>query len=288
VSIYGPDLTQSMTWLPEITPTLRGFDEITQHFYATSTCPEPPVAASQLSAELLSPEVRQREDAFLESLASVRLATGRPTRLGETNADSCTSPLSTPTFASSLWSLDWVLRAVNSGMSGLNFHTRLHACSFLESPMCAASEAAANAGDIVAQPEYYGLLAARQLEGGRFIPAIIESSSPSADLTSWATVLPGGTIDVVLENMASSGAAQPITIPTAGYEVSTKVLAAKSVEASSGVKLDGSEVTPAGRWHPRHVQARRERSLELQIGPGTAQIVTLHLRRHAHRSTGSG
>jgi hypothetical protein len=286
--IYGPDLTQSMTWLPEITPALREFDEITQHFYATSTCPEPSIAASQKSAELLSPEVRQREGAFLETLADVRQAAGRPTRVGETNADSCTSPTPEPTFASALWSLDWVLRAVSSGVSALNFHTRLHACSFLESPICASSEDAANAGSVTAQPVYYGLLAARELEGGRFIPALLETSSAPPDLTTWATVMPGGTIKIALDYLAAGGPVQTVSIPAAGYEATAQILAAPSVEASSGVKLGGTSVTERGHWRPRRVRARRVRSLRLLLSPGTAQIVTLRPRRRERQAPRSG
>jgi hypothetical protein len=285
VSLYGPDLTQSMTWMPELASVLREFDEVTLHFYATSTCPTSPGAIAAQTAELLSPQTRERENAFLEALAGVRTSTGRPTRLGETNSDSCTSPLASPRFASALWALDWTLRAASSGVSALNFHTRLHACSFLESPVCAPSEAAARSGLVVAQPEYYGLLAARQLEGGRFIPATLETSGPPADLTTWATLAPSGAVKVVLDNMASAGPAERVELPSAGYLATEQALSAPSLEARSGVELGGVGVGADGLWRSRPQRGLRSRMLSLSVRAASAMIVTL---RPSRRRRGGG
>lgn len=291
IALFGPDLTQSMTWLPELAPALQGFAEVTQHYYPISACPLTsgrPNTPAPAGAELLSSTVRSNEDAFLATLGQVQRDVGRATRLDETNSDSCTAPSPSPHFASALWALDWVLRAASSGVRAFNFHTRLHACTFLESPVCAPSEDAAKAGDLVAQPEFYGLLAARQLEGGRFVPVALEASEPPMELTAWATVLRDGTTRVVLDNLAPTGPAQAISVPTAGYDVSQQVLRAPSVEASIGVQLGNASITRLGRWRPRPAVQSSRSMLRLLVQPSSAVLLTLRPHRGAGRRAGVG
>ncbi len=292
VAVYGPDLTQSMTWLPELSAVLQEFAEVTQHYYPVNVCPSTSgrpsptgsITPAPARTELLSATVRSNEDAFLASLGQVQRDAGRAIRLGETNSDSCTAPSPSPHFASALWALDWVLRAASSGVRAFNFHTRLHACTFLESPVCAPSEDAAKAGGLIAQPEFYGLLAARQLEGGRFVPVALEASDPTTELTAWATVSRDGTTRIVLDNLATTGAPQAISVPTAGYDASQQVLRAPSVEASTGVELGNASITRLGRWRPRPVVQSGRSMLRVLVRPSTAVLLTLRRRKGARRA----
>jgi hypothetical protein len=226
--------------------------------------------------------VREKENNILDALARAGTVAGRPTRIGETNSVSCRSSADpSPPFAGALWSLDWVLRAVSSGASGLNFHGGLGVClSHSESPFCAPSSEAARAGDITAQPEYYGMLAASRLEGGRFVPTSLTAPGPLPNLTSWATLAPGGTVRIAIDNLATEGAAQPVSIHMSGYTVTEEPLTAPSAEANSGIALGGAAVTSVGQWQTKPARPfHTRRSVRVIVSPASAVIVTLRPMR---------
>ena len=230
------------------------------------------------SIELLSPAVRQQEKEILQTLAVAGRITGRSTRLGETNSVACKPTVdASPGFAGALWSLDWALRAGDSGVRGLNFHDRPISCSlYPESPICAAYDGtAANAGEVTAQPEYYGLLGARQLEGGRFVRTKLIGHAPLPNLTSWATVAPNGTIRIAIDNLSSTGVVQPVSIALSGYRATEETLNAPSVAATAGVTLGGAAVSSIGRWRPSYVDLGVGSSVRVLVRPSSAVIVTL-------------
>jgi hypothetical protein len=286
VAIYGPAQTVMPPWLTQMGVAARVFTELTQHYYPTSTCPRTssaPVIPPPTVAGLLSPLVRQQEDEVLQMLALARGVTGRPTRIGETNGVACSSiPAVSRQFASALWSLDWSLRAASSGVQGLNFHGHFGVCgAHNQSPICAVGNEAARVEDVTVQPEYYGLLAARQLEGGRFVPTGLSATVPLPNLTTWATLAPGGTVRIAIDNLAATGPSQPIRIGVPGYSVSAvETLIGSSAEAGGGIVLGGAPVTDGGRWGPRSASASRgSRSLRILVRPASAVIVTLHRKR---------
>jgi hypothetical protein len=285
VAIYGP-ATGGTRWLTAMGAAAGVFTELTQHYYATSTCPNVSPSAAippATAAGLLSPEVRQQENDVLDALSKAGDVTGRPTRIGETNDVSCDGSVSTSSvFASALWSLDWVLRAASSGVTGLSFHGWLGGCGVGSySPICVSGDAAqASAGDVTAQPEYYGLLAASQLEGGRFVPIRMAASAQLPNITTWATLAPGGTVRIVIDDLAISGATQTISVPTAGYTATEEPLVAPSVEARGGITLGAASVTTQGRWIRKAQSAPAVRdSIRVVIRPASAIIVNLVPKR---------
>jgi hypothetical protein len=283
LALYGPDLSQT-SWLTMIGTDAANYAEVTQHYYPTSICPLSsrgralPDATAQ---GLLSIAVRQQESQVLEVLTRAGAIAGRPTRIGETNNVSCGGSISaSPVFASALWAMDWVLRATSKGVTGLNFNADIGVCyrgSY--SPICAPTQHPTEADLVVAQPEYYGLLAARQLEGGRFIPTGISAPTALPNLTTWATITNGGTIKIAIDNLAVAGFTQPISIPTAGYAATVQRLSAPSVAATGDITLAGVPITREGEWHPRF-QGRptSQRSLRVLVRPASAVIVTLRQR----------
>jgi hypothetical protein len=275
VPVYGPALSGT-SWLTKIGPAARIFTEITQHYYPAVACsqtahsePQPPVE------ELLSPTVRALENEVLEVLAEAGALADRPTRIGETNTDTAACG---ETFASALWALDWVLRAVSDGVSGVNFHGDLGFCGDAsESPICVSRDNAVNIEDVTAQPEYYGLVAASQLEGGRFVSTRLTAPDPLPSLTAWATVAPNGTVRVAIDNLTTAGAAQPVSVPTVGYTATQESLIGSSAEAKSGITFGGAHVIAGERWRPRPVGLRPAHgSVRVVIRPASAVIVTLH------------
>ncbi len=285
LAMYGPAASGS-GWLIKLGVAGSMFTELTQHYYPTSTCPNPPAAEPPpTAAGILSPAVRLREDEALEALAQAGATAGRSTRVDETNDISYCSE-GTPgsqSPANALWALDWTLRAGSSGVKGVNFHGSFGACADnaqSQAPICSPGRDAANAGDVAPQPEYYGLLAARQLEGGRFVPTHLVAPEPLPNLTTWATLAPGGTITIAIDNMATTGLAQPVSIPISGYTTTKETLSSPSVEASSSITLGGAAVTTAGLWRPKPVRPSHARGFtRIIVRPASAVIVTLRPKR---------
>ncbi|MHB8241793.1 MAG: hypothetical protein ACYDHN_07355 [Solirubrobacteraceae bacterium] len=285
VDIAGPALTKANAWLVEMGTDAHMFDSLTQHYYPIKAC-GPAALPSNLkptAAELLSPAVRAEEDQLLGVLAGAGARVGRSTRIGETNSVACPGNTdASPAFAGALWALDWALRAGSSGAVGVNFHGDLGVCRvYTESPICASGFKAARAGELLPTPEYYGLLAAEQLEGGRFVPTRLSGSSLT-NMTAWATVSSKGTIRIALDNFSSTGRTQPVSVSTSGYVVFEQTLSASSLEADTHIALGGASVTASGQWRPRRARAlrapRSPRSVRVLVSPASAVILTLRPR----------
>lgn len=191
VPIYGPAFS-GISWLTQLGAAASAYSVITQHYYPNTTCPNsPPSPSGTLTTDgLLSFTARQSEQETLTALQRLGAAANRPTMIGETNDVACGGGSTVgPLFASALWAMDWSLRAASSGVVGVDFHGQLGSCgSDTDSPLCAPTAGGGRTGDIQAQPEYYGLLAARQLEGGRFVPTRFVVPGQPSSLTAWATV----------------------------------------------------------------------------------------------------
>ncbi len=284
VAVYGPALAQT-PWLTQLGRTARVFSGLTQHYYPTGTCSGAVPSPQSITSELLSTVVRGREDETLAALARAGAITGRSTRIGETNSVACSANGdASPGFANALWSLDWALRAASSGVAGLNFHSGLGLCAIsTDSPICAWGEEAARAGDVTAQPEYYGLLAARQLEGGRFVPVHVTSHEPLPNLTAWATLAPGGAVRVAVDNLATSGSAEDMSIVIRGpgaRGVETLMLMGPSISATSGITLGEGAVSDAGGWQPRLTRITDvHSSVRVVVPPASAVILMLRPAR---------
>jgi hypothetical protein len=281
IAIYGPALGQAQ-WLPKIGTAAHMFTQFTQHYYPTSACPgAPPTGPQPTAAGLLSPEVRQQENEVLESLVHASIVAGRSTRIGETNGVSCSgSDSASPTLASALWALDWALRAASSGVKGLNFHGGLDFCgSDNPSPICAPRGETASAGDVVAQSEYYGLLAARQMEGGRFVPTRLIAPDPLPNITTWATIARSGVLKIVIDNLNTASLAQPVLISSPGYAYGIEErLIGPYVEARNGVTFGAASVTNTGQWQPR-ITTHPGRYLRVVVPSASAVLITLHRTR---------
>lgn len=291
VRLYGPDVggLSPQTWLfPIASNAGNSFTGIDAHYYPTKynfskgACRATSIPTAR---ELLSAEVRRREDAELLAMGRAGELAQHGVRISETNdTSSCDAPggpATSPVFASALWSLDWALRAASSGVAGLNFHGYFGYCAAdAFAPICEPANTSVPLGRVVARPEYYGLLAARQLEGGRFLPTRLNYSRALPNLMSWATITRRGTVRIVVENLAAEGSAQPISIPISGYTATSYTLVGPSIKAKSGVTLGEVGVTAAGRWRPRHTKLSPVRgSFRVAVRPDSAIIVTLRPKR---------
>ena len=287
VRLYGPDLGLSslQSWLPTIASSKStSFVELTQHYYPTSysvsrgICKGTPVPTS---LELLSPQVRERESTFLQTIVRAGEIAHRRTRISETNdtssCDASGGPDTSPVFASALWSLDWILRSASAGVAGINFHGEFGLClPNTMSPVCSPSDAALARGEVVARPEYYGLLAARKLEGGRFVPLRMSGEDAAGDLTAYATLHPHARITLAVDNFATKNVSLTLDVP--GYQRATsESLTAPSVSATRDVTLGHASVNRAGLLHPTPtVLSGTDGGLRIALAPTSAVVVTLY------------
>ena len=282
--LYGPELSVPNNWLTTISSGLAApFTTLTEHYYPTmySVSRGPCQGTTTPTVlNLLSAQVRQQESTLFETLVGLSRVARREARISETNTtascDTGGGPDTSPVFASALWSLDWVLRAVSAGVAGINFHGSFGVCTPVAfSPMCAPSLRAEARGQLVARPEYYGLLAARELEGGRFIPVDVRENT-SASLTAYATLNPQGVIRLAIDNFATEGPTS-IVLHASGYRGATdKLLTAPSLSATSNVTFGHSTVTAVGTLRSASKEVpRRHHLFLLKLAPASAVIITL-------------
>jgi hypothetical protein len=283
--LYGPDLS-TPSWLTAVTLD-KGivFNAVTIHYYPTSysipkgACRGTPVPSAE---SLLSVQTRERENAVLRILAAAGVREGSATRISETNTTSSCDyhggPATSPVFASALWSLDWILRAASSGVSGLNFHGDFGVCApDTFSPLCEADSGAVATGTEVARPLYYGLYAARQLENGRFVPVEVSGELPSSDFTTYATIHPTGVVTIAVDNFATTGLAPFSLELPAGYRRGEAArLAAPSVEATKGVTFSRATFERSGRLRrTRETLPLMHGAFKFSVPAESAIIVTL-------------
>ncbi len=283
VALYGPDLSTPNNWMTTIASDPQSpFAVLTEHYYPTrysvaqGACEGTHIPTA---LELLSPQVRQEENEVLKLLVTDGQIAHRPIRVSETNTtascDASGGPDTGPVFASALWSLDWVLRAASAGVTGLNFQGSFgHCAPDAFTPICEPNSAKGARGATLPRPEYYGLLAARQLEGGRFVPIDISEPSASTNLTAYATVHPNGVMTLAIDNFGTNGSIR-LLVKALGYDKATsKLLVGPSVNATSGVTFARSKTTsakePAGQGLSQTAGA-----FQLKIAPTSAVVLNL-------------
>lgn len=249
---------------------------LTAHFYPLTRCE---VYAPKLG-DLLSPVTRVNETAILAQLSAIAHTSGIPLRLDETNNVSCRGqPGVSNVFASALWAVDYVTRAMASGVAGLNFHD-LIAEPQGYSPLVAGDAQELASGALHANPEWYALLLADRLLGDRPVQAAVHGGERT--LTAAAFLSPSGSLQLVLVDFAPNGAHRLrvwLRLPQSLRGGTILRLSAPGLRATSGVTLGGSAVSPAGTWTPLtglpQVSDKRG-SLALNMPASSAALVTLY------------
>jgi hypothetical protein len=288
VRLYGPDLGSRAleAWLLAIASSSTvSFATITEHYYPTKynvekgSCEKTVVPTA---SELLSAQVRESENAALQILMRAGQLARRETRISETNTtascDAAGGPRTSPVFASALWALDWVLRSASAGVTGVNFHGYYGRClPEGVSPICASDSTSDAHIQMVARPEYYGLLAASQLEGGSFVPADVRAGSAQADLTAYATIHRNGMVTVAILNLAAYGRARVLVKVPGYHRARSESLLGRSINATGGVTLGGATINSSGILRPRRTPvALNDGAFMLELRPRSAVVITLH------------
>jgi hypothetical protein len=287
IRLYGPDLSSSpsaQVWLPAIAASkASSLTAITEHYYPTSySIAQGLCKATSLptAGDILAPPVREYEDSVIRRIVEVGRATDREMRISETNTTSSCDvsggPDTSPVFASALWSLDWALRSASAGISGINFHGHFGLCGpNTFSPICAPNAADAIRGQVMARPEFYGLVAARELEGGNFAPVEIAGSNGAENLTAYATVHPKGVLMLAIDNFATHGV-RDVLVKVPGYNHATgESLSAPSIMANAGITLGHASFDAEGLLRPKRTRIPKLAGFfQLQLRPTSAVVLT--------------
>ncbi|HYB22669.1 MAG TPA: hypothetical protein VED41_02650 [Solirubrobacteraceae bacterium] len=255
---------------------------LTGHHYPLSCNQQPPPSIAQL----LSPPIRALEEASLRRYLFIAQEGELPFRMDETNSVSCGGvPAISNTFASALWALSFMTKAMSMGVTGINFEGNPNNCGGY-TPLCAPSSEAAAAGALQAQPEWYALLLARALIGEQ--PLAISVTSPDhANMVVDAFRAGDGALQFVLIDDDPPGdyhAAVALHVGAGFHGASVLSLTAPSPQATSGVLLGGRAVSAGGIWtQPARLPRLPNKggTITVEMPPSSAALVTVSPRAHA-------
>jgi hypothetical protein len=217
---------------------------LTDHFYPLTSCGYLRPSTSQL----LAPAVRSAEARMLARLDALSRAHSAPLRIDETNDISCHGEAGVSnSFASALWAVDWIVRAMKAGVAGLNFH------DLLDEP-AAYSPLVSQRGGLHANPEWYALLMTAGLAGQLPLADTLSGSSSLSVGAFLASTGGSRTLSVVLVDFDPPGSralSVRLRAPRRFADGAVLRLRSASPAALSHVTLGGSEVGPQGVWRPR-------------------------------------
>ena len=237
--------------------------------------------------DLLSEKVREKEGESLLRFLAVSQASGTPFRMDETNTVSCGGRAGiSNTFASALWAVSYITRTMAAGAAGINLQGNPANCSGY-SPVCAVSPTTLAAGQLNAQPEWYGLLFTKALIGDRPIPSRVISQTTQGNLSVNALRTPSGGLQfVIVEDDPVGGPATTVSLHAGrGFKTASSLeLLGPSLGARSGVTLGGLAMRSDGSFGepaegpPVPV---REGAVSVTVPAGSATLVTV-TRAEAH------
>jgi Ricin-type beta-trefoil lectin domain/Glycosyl hydrolase family 79 C-terminal beta domain len=225
--------------------------ELTNHYYPLSACSS---GDDPTISQLLGTTVRDNETSMADSAVAQAKKLGVPAVVDEGNSVVCEGENGVSNvFASALWEIDAQLDLAREGVSGYYMHGTVLQCNTAKplfmyyTPLCAPTAADATAGDLAAQPEYYGLAAVHEVGTGNFLNV---TNSSWAAVRAYAVQHSNGTMTVVLDNVQdpSSNGATTLQLDlganfTSGEQSS---LTASGLTATSGITLGGQTVQANG------------------------------------------
>jgi hypothetical protein len=205
-------------------------------------------------SQLLGTTVRDNELSEADEAVAAAAPLGVPAVTDEGNSVVCEGqPGVSDVFAAALWAIDDQLVSAREGVAGDYMHGTVLQCDtgkplfMYYTPLCAPTAAAAAAGDLAAQPEYYGLAAVRDAGTGAFLNL---SNPVYADVRAYAIRHADNTMTVVLDDMDDPASAGSSTVQLdlgASYASASQVsLRASGLSAKTGITLGGQSVAANG------------------------------------------
>ncbi|WP_377272734.1 hypothetical protein [Peterkaempfera sp. SMS 1(5)a] len=275
--------------------------ELSSHFYPGSHCGTSTMTVPQL----MSSDTYLRTRTKLEGIRAVGEEFGGriPMTVNESNSASCSGqPGVSDSYATALWSLDYLLQTAQNGIDRVEFHTNTAAvCGDFKArtsadypisyryygAFCAADQARLDAHQLSAAPLYYGLWAFSQVPQGRFVDLGL-ADSDLARVRAYGVESRDGTLTVVLVNVQDPAAAGStddrvtLSLPAEYRKGRQTTLRSSAPEGLASldagrITLGGRGVTASGRPSGRPVTAAVPVDLHAStvvVPAGTAQIVT--------------
>jgi hypothetical protein len=254
--------------------------ELTSHYYPLSACG----GTAPTISDLLGLTAHNDETSIADEAVAAAAKIGVPAVLDEGNSVVCEGQDGVSNvYASALWEIDDQLLTAREGVSGDYEHGTVVECGSAKplymyyTPLCAPTAADATAGDLAAEPEYYGLAAVHAIGTGDFL----EVTNPDyANVHAYAIRHSNGTVTVVLDDFqdpSSNGATSVQLDLPASYGSGDEVdLTASGLSATSGITLGGQSVQsdgdlPAPTETPISVDGG---VVTVSIPAGTAELLT--------------
>ena len=231
-------------------------------------------------ARLLSAPIRRKEVKSLRRYTTISQAGNLPFRLDETNSVSCGGVAGiSNTFASALWAAGFLPQVMASGAVGVNMHGNPTNCKGY-SPVCAPGPLELSTGELVAQPEWYALLLARELIGTRPLPTAMKVRPQVANVQASGFLAADGSLRFVVvdyDPLGKPGVAVRLRVGAGYSRASTLALTGPSLDALSGAQLGESEVAADGSWAPRRgvVTAARGGTVTVKLAAASAALISV-------------
>jgi hypothetical protein len=227
-------------------------NELTNHYYplTSSTC-----GGSPTIAQLLGTTVRDNEQSEADEATAAAAPLHVPAVIDEGNSVVCEGQQGVSNvFAAALWEIDDQLVTAREGVAGDYMHGTVVQCNTAKplfmyyTPLCAPTAADATAGDLAAQPEYYGLAAVHDVGTGAFLNL---SNPVWADVRAYAVQHSNGTMTVVLDDVDDPTATGPTTVQldlgaSYGWASQVDLSASGGLTATTGITLGGQTVQASG------------------------------------------
>jgi hypothetical protein len=270
----------STPWLPPYASAAQagqipGLSLLVAHLYPMSNCFN--FGQGVRPADLLSPAVEEKERGVLAAIGSAAATAGVPYLISESNSASCGGiPGVSNSYASALWSADWLMLAAERDARGLDFNGALSSACPLYSPLCGAGP-----GMYSARPVYYGMLFVHMLGTGRtFFTPLTISGAADAHVVTHSVVSSSGRVRVMVENLGAVSMRVLLQDSRISGRADTWYLTGPSVGATGGVRIQGATVRRNGTFRPGapgHVTCRAG-SCRLNLPAYSAVIVQLPKR----------
>jgi hypothetical protein len=271
---------------------------ITEHDYpgggsysnsnATNVADLKPVAAAPVREKMLSTAWNTRYDMVLKSMTDAVAGTGIPFRLSETNSlwygglqDASDS------FASALWSIDYMYWWAAHGANGLNFHTGDRVGGGDKSLPSRYAAFVTAGGGYDARPLSYGMKLFDLGGHGSLIPVTVDRSA-SSDFSAFASVSADRMMSITFINRShgSGGTAMDLeaSLPAGCPAKDAKVLflsaPAGDIAATTGITLGGSAILPGGSWSGHWTSLKssgKGDKIAVRVPAATAALVQAHV-----------
>lgn len=266
----------------EQTLSTPDISELTSHYYPLSACSS---GDDPTIPDLLGTTTRDNESDLALAAVAQAAKLSLPAVVDEGNSVVCEGEQGVSNvFASALWEIDDQLVLARDGVSGDYMHGTVIQCNGAKplymyyTPLCAPTAAAATAGDLAAQPEYYGLAAVHEIGTGTFL----NLTNPAwATVRGYAVKHTNGTMTVVLDDVQDPTSNGPTTLTLdlgANFTSGTRInLTAASLTATTGITIGGQSVSsngtlPTPTTTPVTVSGD---TLNVTIPAGSAALITL-------------